>query len=181
MDQQRESRIINKTVHIGMDWAEVFVRETVRPDDQGKIRHSATFACVSSYGTYGYYWSHMGQPFSEFVVGMSPCYLLSKISRRDAFDEKAFDKWLRKEIFTSRATREEKTAAVNRWKELRDSYSGRMAAHVAYDDTVVFNATSGDWSDSDSDVYPLDARMFVERMWPSIVEALQEKQGASAA
>jgi hypothetical protein len=160
------------TVRDGMEWGMFFWRELETPEPDGRVRHSATWAAVTSFGTFGNHWSHAGSPFAQFVARIDGSYLLSKISRKVTNHEK-LKRALHREIFIARASREDKSRASKAFRELAEQHSGDTLAHAAYLSDDV-NAVSIDWADLESQDYPPDARGFTERLWPKFVAALQD-------
>lgn len=165
-------------VRDGMDWAEFFVNERQPVQEGDHTRYSVTWACVSSYGVFGHHWAHMGSPFPEFAARTGPDYLLGKIARQ-TFDADKFAKWIRREIFTSRATREQKSAASAAFRRLRDEHGDNESlAALCYADDAISHCRP-EWSDCESRSHDRQAVMFVEKMWPKFVAELSARSAVT--
>lgn len=137
----------------------------------GRIRHWATWCVHSSYGAFSHYWYHMGSPFADFVQDVKSDYLLSKIGRM-VFDEEKFTKWLRREIFTSRASRQQKLEASRALREILSDYSGESIATLAYASDEISHCQP-EWCDSQSRSYDSQAVGFATYLWPKFVTHLR--------
>lgn len=66
------------TIRDGFAWAHIFLREGVGECSDGSPRYWATIAVNSDYGSFGYTWSHMGEPTSAFVADLDFSYAMQK-------------------------------------------------------------------------------------------------------
>ena len=157
-------------VRNGSDYGEFFWRESILKNEDGTPRHAATWTVVSSFGTYGFHWSHMGRPFAAFIADIGDDYLLSKIAR-EVFDDRKFIKWMNREIFTARCTKEQKAEATDDFRRLRMDYSGEALATLCHDSAPISHCQP-EWSDCSSRSYDPQAVGFAKNIWPKFVEHL---------
>jgi hypothetical protein len=150
------------------EWGEFFVHERAPlHEEDGSTRYAASWTCLSSFGVYGHHWSHMGEPFAAMIAHVGKDYLLGKIARK-RFDERKFKRAISREIFTSRGSREQKSAAFKRLKELCLDYDRNSLSVMAYEDSEL-NAVNIDWCEVDCQDWTPDALGFVDRLWPKFV------------
>lgn len=73
------------------EWARFSVDYVYITSEDGGGRHSCLFNGISSYGAFGFFWSHMGMDWIDFLNKVSADYFLNKVWE-DAFemDEAAF-------------------------------------------------------------------------------------------
>lgn len=156
------------------EWARFFWTEGKNAD---RNTFWACWTAYTSFGTYGHYWSDMGSEFVDFIQNVDSGYLLAKISRTE-FSTEAFDKWLRREIFTSGVANEIKNKALQAWKEIRDEHEHFSAAAipVLVQESPAINEIGIDWSECRSRDYPRDARRFAIEMWPAFAKAAKDAQ-----
>lgn len=159
------------------EWGEFFVREHPQHELHGSSRHAATWSCVTSYGTFGCWWSHMGEPFAEFIKNLDGDYLLSKISKKE-FNDKVCLASLRKEITQAHddevITEDEKEDAFLAISEIECDHSGEGMAAMLWDDSRL-DCVGIDWTDLPTQAWPSDAEQFVKKLWPEFVKAVVER------
>lgn len=172
------------TVRDGMDWAEFFVSE--RPPwtqrDNSTV-YSATFACVSSFGVFGFHWSHMGKPFKQFAANIGDDYLLSKIGKRTRSNQKIVDHVRRRILESRRANSISRQIARDAWdavETIEIDYSGDAVGLMLYEDGDIASVPI-EWSDIETEEWDTQSVCFVKKMWPKFVEAycLGEKDTSS--
>lgn len=160
------------------EWGEFFVLEHPPGELCGSSKHAATWACVTSYGTFGCWWSHMGQPFADFIKNMDGDYLLSKISHRE-FNDKVCLASVREVIADAHSEgsinddqRDEAYFAVS---EIECDYSASSSIANALHDDERFDCVGIEWSDLSTQAWPSDAEQFVKKLWPEFVKAVMER------
>lgn len=176
-DTNKETNM-HRYVHVRHrhDYGEFFVRELApvsRVNGEG-IVYAATFCCYSSFGVYGYHWSHMGEPFAEFIAGIKPDYLLSKIAER-VFDDETCLKSVRDEVVRMRREQSRgvsKDAAREAWDAIDDiaaDYSGESLATALYECSEL-SVIRLEYCDLTCRAWDRQAVAFVERLWPEFVK-----------
>lgn len=131
------------------------------------------FSTVSDYGNYAFKWSSFGeQDFRQFLCGIDTYYLLSKISTQE-FDERATEKEVFRHIIEGRRsgtyTKEEAREHWDLAKEYRVG-DGNYEFSRWVEETGIRLDVAMDLSCRS---YPVDARMFAERLWPRFIELLK--------
>lgn len=157
-----------------------YVREWLR--EEGKdIRHSAEFVCNTTFGVYGFYWSHMGEPFAEFIREISTDYLLSKIGREVTDSDKAA-KELRRLVLEQRRersiTKDVARDALNEIETILSDYSGEAACHEFYMG-VALSKCNIEWCDLSSRSWDGQCLGFVRTLWPEFVKQFCAKSVAA--
>jgi hypothetical protein len=66
------------SVRNGWAWARIFVRSGEALCLDGSTRHWADISVISDYGSFGHHWSHMGEPWYEFIQGLDFGYAMQK-------------------------------------------------------------------------------------------------------
>lgn len=159
------------------EWGEFFVREHAPGELYGSSKHAATWACVTSYGTFGCWWSHMGQPFAEFIKSMDGDYLLSKISSKK-FSQDTCTSSVIAEIEEAhqegRITDDQKENAMDAVYAAEDDFSGEAVASELYHDPRL-DCVHIEWTELSTQVWPSDAEQFVKKLWPEFVKAVVER------
>lgn len=144
--------------------------------EDGSPRHAATWCCVSSFGVYGYHWSHMSRPFSEFVQGVSTDYLLGKISRKVTSAEKTIASVRRAVLESRRNRRCSKDEAREAWDEIAGiEVDGWDAAvpHMLWESAELSRCRI-EWCDLSTQEWDQQAVMFATKLWPLFVKQLAE-------
>lgn len=148
------------------EWADFFARRFVTTNND-RTRYSVTWVTYSSFGCFGHHWYAMGEPFHEFIAGIEEDYLLSKIAKREICD-KTMLRNVRREIFTSSASKDDKREAARAVRELADNYESHTLATMLYESAEV-NKVHIEWCDITTQVWENAAVMFVRKLWPDIV------------
>lgn len=152
-------------------WGEFFVHEAER--ESGAKSYSASWTCNSSYGTYGHYWNSMGAPFADFIRGVDSYYLLGKVAQT-RFAPDAFIKAMKRAIFISRATREDKSAAAKALDRIRCEVSDAALVWCCQESREI-GVCEIDCCDLPScESYDGNALDFANKLWPKFVEAVNE-------
>ncbi len=164
-------------ISVDSEYGEFFVNEREpRIRDDGHTQYCATWCCYSSFGVFGHHWYAMGSPFAEFIRGVGPDYLLSKIGRK-VFDERKCVTELRRLVIQSRRdkriTKEEAADALAAIKSLAEEYTGEALSSRLYED-VDLSRCHIEWCDLSCQVYEPSALMFVKKLWPAFVEEVQK-------
>lgn len=129
---------------------------------------SGYFSVVSDFGNYAFKWTHFGtRDFREFLIGLEPDYLLSKISQRDTFDGEGTVRRIKDEILELRRTRS-RTLTRETAREEWDRVESIDDKH-AFDDWLRDTSLDEAWEYGRMD-YPGDARGFAKRVWPRLCE-----------
>ncbi len=61
------------------EYAQIFIKHGCANEK----RYSCAVSIISSYGNWGYHWSHMGLPYNEFLTKISIDYAMNKFARSD--------------------------------------------------------------------------------------------------
>jgi len=162
------------------EWGEFFWCERAPvPRSDGGFRYTVTWTCYSSFGVFGHHWYDMGSPFAEFIQHRDDYYLLGKIAEKE-FDTDACRESLLRDILRNRRS-------GNTTKEIaRDGYNAAISIldgesdpkawpHLLYEDADVSAAIRGDYCDITTQDYPMQAKMFVQKIWPRFVAALRDR------
>ncbi len=168
-------------VKANRDWATVFLRYGEAKNMQGHVMHQGVMCIHSDYGTYGYWWSHMGKPLPEFLCGIDTGYLLSKISRTETQYDEA-EKNLKRAVVEARKSGAKPAACRKAYDAITDAfdeYGGREAAFMLYQNGAL-NDVIHDWCELFPSDHPPAAQQFAQRVWPEIVAALKEKIAVAA-
>lgn len=170
------------TVRDDFEYGEFFVNERSCIRDNGKIQHSATWVAYSSFGVFGHHWSHMGEPFAEFIRDVDSGYLLGKIAKKETSTRKVVA-GVRREITAARkdksVTKDEAREAMDELNELASEYDGSVLCHKVYESPEISKCVS-DFCDIDTQEWDCQAVGFVKRLWPKFVAALRERVEAAA-
>lgn len=173
-------KVTHLSVSVNGEWGEFFVAERepfVHSD--GRVRHSATWVCHSSYGTFGHHWYDMGQPFAEFIADINPNYLLSKIGRRVTDEAKVYKevrRLIREARKSKEITTEQAREAMDAVQEIEDDCpSPEAACHLLHASPEV-NCFHIEWCDMSTQDYDTSSKMFVKKIW---TEFLREFRASS--
>lgn len=159
-------------INVAGEWGEFFVAERSpryrQRDGVGYWTYAATFCCYSSFGTYGHHWSHMGEPFHEFVQHLDEDYLLSKIAHKENSPEKLVRN-VRDRIKMARHDRglskEDARAAWDAVYEIESEYGGEAIGVMLYENHDIHKAGI-EWCDIGGQEWPIEASQFVRKLWP---------------
>ena len=167
-------RTIKISVRDGHEYGEFFVCEQ-QPfkRETGGWQASATWTCYSSYGTFGHYWSSMGEPFGEFIKGIEEDYLVGKIGTK-RLDVQKMVKGIRQLIRERRKAkaidREQAREALDALDALVSEHDGDVLCHEIYMCPEICS-TGIDLCDVETQSWDGQALHFVRRLWPKFVEA----------
>ncbi len=75
-----------RTIRNGFYWAHIFVQEGCGKLNDGSPRHWANVAILSDFGTFGYCWTHMGEPWPEFCRDLDFHYAMGKLAGRHFYE-----------------------------------------------------------------------------------------------
>jgi len=171
-------------IHANHEWGEFFVLERdpiAQPD--GHTRYSATWVANTSYGVFGHYWSHMGEPFAKFAATIGEDYLLGKISKMEPNAEVTLDS-VGREILRARhdrrCTEDEARDAWDALQHIADECDDNSVFSKLYEDEDIHAVLDGDW-DMPTTAYPMDAVQFVKKLWPEFAKALNAKEATNKA
>lgn len=163
-------------IHVVKDgeWGEFFVHEHPVVTDSNGPRHSATFTCNTSFGVYGYHWSHMGSPFRDFAATISSDYLLRKIGGERKSSAKLIVAGVKKQILTQRyegqINAEDAREAWDFVDKCNAIYGNHEIGAMIY--SGMPDGVSIDFEFSHTE-YSMDAQNFVQKLWPLFVRELQ--------
>jgi hypothetical protein len=163
-----------------LDWGEFFVHELPPREDEEWIYHSATWCATTSFGQYGHHWTHMGEPFGQFISRVDKSYLLGKIGRKTFCDRTLVSKviaQIREALRKKRTSFEDAKLAIDEVQSLRGSYIGEALAVHIYDSPRV-NKVPIDWQDFDCKVWEPQVVGFVEKLWPKFVKEINTPRGS---
>lgn len=166
------------------EWARFFVHEsppmTMRDNTQS---YSATWCCLSSFGVFGHTWSSMGEPFVDFIQGVSADYLLSKIARKVPDAEKTCAEIRRLVLqarLDDRITKQEAKAA---WDDIASAEEEGNHPEVVFHElywSVAISKVGIEWCDLSTQVWDSQAVRFVELLWPEFVKFVTERPAVPA-
>jgi hypothetical protein len=165
------------------EYGTFFVEAGEGKTSDGRPRFFATWCCVSSYGVFGHYWSHMGEPFAAFIADIEQDYLLGKICTMVPSAEKGIEA-VRSEILQNRrAENISRDVARDAWEAVQevedDGLSGEWALKSLFDSDAI-QAAEVDWCDISSQDWPNDALQFARKLWPGFVKAVGERAAVAA-
>jgi len=158
-------------VWVDHEWGEFFWRESQKQSGERTI-YMCTFACVTSYGVFGYSWNSMGSPFAQFAAELGEDYLINKISGEMVVDVDGSIKDLLKTIDEHEWENEDaREAARSAVEDAEAEHSGERI--------VTAICESGDIPYELLDDWPLrtwnsDAVHFARKLWPAFVQELQK-------
>jgi len=165
------------------EWGEFFVREHPQSELHGSSRYAAKWSCVTSFGVFGCWWSHMGEPFAEFVKDMNGDYLLGKISHKK-FSQDTCTTSVLEEVAKAhrdgRISDEQKEDATDAVHDAEDDHFGEAVASALYCDRRL-DCVHIDWSELSTQTWPSDAEQFVKKLWPEFVNAVVTRIAGSEA
>jgi hypothetical protein len=163
------------------EWGEFFVCEAKPRLRGGHLQYAASFTALTSYGVFGHFWSHMGEPWVEFASGIDQGYLLGKIGHKTVNDKKIIE-GVRRAILHARrqqdASKDEAREAWDELDELRGEYSGDVLCHEIYHNSMAINKVIGDYAEITTQDWDVSCLKFVELLWPEFVKALQARAAA---
>ena len=157
------------------EYAEFFVneREPV-PRSDGLMRYTATWVCYSSFGVFGHHWYDMGEPFAVFVQGVSDDYLLSKIARKVTSAKKTIE-GVKRAVLNARrecrVTSDIARDALDSIACISDDAPDEAVPHLLWE-SVEISRCDIDWCDLETQVWETQALMFVKKLWPLFVKAV---------
>jgi len=154
-------------------WCDFHARCNLGAYEDGKPKHSANWVARSSFGIFGHWWEGMGEPFDKFIAGCDPGYVLGKIADKVVSEKKMLSE-VKRAIFIGRASKDAKSEAVKRLKELAKHYDGHSLATAIYEDVAISRCVS-EWSDLSTTDWDPSAVNFVKRLWPAIVAEVGRK------
>lgn len=81
-------------------WARIYVEHGCKKEQDGRLRYWVSLTVNSDYGLMGYIWSHCGEPYYQFLRGMSFDYAMNKMlgDRFMVFDSALHGEAIRKEM-----------------------------------------------------------------------------------
>lgn len=154
------------------EWGTFFYRERIVLRDGKEPRHSATWCCYSSFGTFGHSWYDMGEPLAAFIAGMDDDYLLSKISKKVTSGDKAIDHVRRLILEQRREGDISKDVAREAYEAVTDiecdGHSPEGTCEQLYASREI-EKINIDWCDLNCQEWDNSAVMFVRKVWPSFV------------
>jgi len=143
------------------------------------ITDDGCFTCLSDHGNYGYWWSHPGCEFREFLCGVDDGYLTTKLSAGEKeLDAESTTRRVRDTILRQRREGAlDRDEAQNEWDLWRETaFEDEFSRNEWYSHTRLGDAY-------EYMVYrpPIQVQMFVKHLWPLFVEQLRAELAAEAA
>jgi hypothetical protein len=142
------------------------------------LDEACCFAVLSDFGDYSYRWSPTGigkQDFRDFITSCNSDYLLSKFCRRDEYQSEATVKAVKQAIIDERI-RYNNSKGRHGLSAIgaRDEWDGAI-----HSDILATYEGFASWALGESSLhgevtqlavfdYPIQARMFMERVWPRL-------------
>lgn len=165
------------------EYGTFFVESGEGKTSDDRPRFFATWCCVSSYGVFGHYWSHMGEPFAQFIQDIEPDYLLGKIARRETDAQKTIAA-VRRQIIENRkdgsVTKDDAREAMEALREIEDEgWDGGWTTKALWDSHEISKALHSDYMELTRQEWANDAKQFVKKLWPAFVKAVGERAAAS--
>ena len=142
-----------------------------------------TMQCHSSFGDYAYSWSHPGESFKKFLIGLERDYeyLLGKVSNTEFDFEESIKNWKEMIIEYRRDGSLDKEAARDCWQVIADCESygveeeGYCYCKVAENSTIRENFLDA-WEIFDGvKSFPPAAMTFGKVIWPMFCNVLREE------
>ena len=157
------------------EYGQFFIRHGSIVKDDGDIRYFGTLSVYSSFGSYGYHWSHAGMPFLEFLKDLEPDYLLGKISRKETCDRtvlKSTRKELAELFHEGSISRNQYAVAAKAVREIEDEgHSAEVMFHFLYECTDL--PRDIDIGELRTQAFPVQAVEFVRVLWGPFIEELK--------
>lgn len=94
------------TVRVNGEWASIVLRQFEALGVDNQPRHIGEILIYSSYGSWGYQWGHLGEPFKQWLLDAERDYVAGKLlgSRAYQFDGEKSVNGLRQSLLEHRRT-----------------------------------------------------------------------------
>lgn len=155
----------------GFGWADI----TVNANNQ-----SGRIQIASDFGDWQYYWSHCGEPFKQFLVGLDKHYTAGKFKANRHFDlennVRALQHELYEQLMEENITQPAHDTATEELKEIAETCSSNIHefwSQLSQTKVLYHEIGGSDWETTNS-IEPGFER-FWQEVWPVFTEQLKKE------
>jgi hypothetical protein len=158
--------------------ATIFIHPFETQRENGEPYQGATVSVTSTYGNWGFVWTHMGEPWHKFLISVDFDYAMSKFMGKDyRVDQPHEDNAvkMRKIIIEERRTGAlNKDDARTMWDALQDPFERHESFFTEWDRRAQGLPYEHDFWEYDFTHTNPVAQPFWDRLWLQFTKQLQE-------
>lgn len=162
-------------------WASIIIDDRF-VEGYGGLRNPFTIYIHSDYGNWTFRWSHPGDDWRKFLMGISMDYAATKFCTNGYFDEEQTERWLKHDIVEWRRSGGDKELAREAWEIIEGAVSDYSHSRDAFIERLASSRWAdvweGDFYDHLSIAYGVEPwfEQFWNGPWQSFIECIREER-----